>query len=149
MEIKFIPDFILSFFLLIEEKKINLNVLISNIIFFALIIFIQHLTIFLTNFPTFCVFQKIFGMPCPGCGIIRSFIAISRLDLVSALKYNPVGIIIVLFVLIQIIMRFFVIFKEDAFKQISIYSKFMNNVIYFVLIAVWIIKVNLPLIEGG
>lgn len=147
MVVKFIPDFILNFFLLNDEKKINLNVLISNIMLFVLIMFMQHLTILLSNLPVFCVFQKILGIPCPGCGIIRSFIAISKLDLVSALKYNPVGIIIVLFVIIQIIVRFFVIFKEDVFKRINLYSKFTNIIVYSALITVWIIKVNSLLIE--
>lgn len=36
-----------------------------------------------------CIFHEITGFPCPTCGGTRSVIALSRLDLVSSLTYNP------------------------------------------------------------
>jgi len=37
-----------------------------------------------------CVFLKIFGVPCPGCGMTRAFLSLLKLDLYSAVKYNAV-----------------------------------------------------------
>lgn len=38
-----------------------------------------------------CWFKNTTGLPCPGCGLTRSFIAISHGDLPSAWHFNPFG----------------------------------------------------------
>ena len=35
-----------------------------------------------------CVFLKIFGIPCPGCGMTRAFLSLLKPDFYSAAKYN-------------------------------------------------------------
>lgn len=37
-----------------------------------------------------CVFNKITGLYCPGCGITRAIKALIRLDFYQAFRYNPV-----------------------------------------------------------
>lgn len=37
-----------------------------------------------------CIFNKITGFLCPGCGVSRMCISLLRLDFESAFKYNPV-----------------------------------------------------------
>ena len=143
MEIKVIPNFILNIFSLHGDKKNHVNILLSSIVFFLFITFIQHFTNLLTNLPHVCLFQKILGIPCPGCGIVRSFIAIISLDLISAWRYNPVGIFIVLFILIQIPVRLFAILEENIGKKIDNYSRFISNLICIILVSVWMLKVNL------
>ena len=51
-----------------------------------------------------CVFHALTGLYCPGCGISRMFLALLRLDLASAARYNlfvlcllPVGMILFLY----------------------------------------------------
>ena len=36
-----------------------------------------------------CVFRDVLGFPCPGCGMSRAFLALLRLDVVAAFRYNP------------------------------------------------------------
>lgn len=36
-----------------------------------------------------CVFQRITGFYCPGCGISRMLLALSELDFYRAFRYNP------------------------------------------------------------
>lgn len=36
-----------------------------------------------------CLFVGLFGIPCPGCGITRAYIALFRLDFAAAFAYNP------------------------------------------------------------
>lgn len=36
-----------------------------------------------------CVFQRFFGIPCPGCGMTRALLAVLRLDLKAAFFYHP------------------------------------------------------------
>ncbi len=40
-----------------------------------------------------CVFLKIFGIPCPGCGMTRAFLSLLELDFYSAAKYIFLSII--------------------------------------------------------
>ena len=49
-----------------------------------------------------CPIKKILGLACPGCGMTRSLTALMKLDLVSSLKYNLLGIPFVIFLLILI-----------------------------------------------
>lgn len=36
-----------------------------------------------------CIFQMLFDMPCPGCGMTRALLSVLRLDFVSAFNYHP------------------------------------------------------------
>ena len=35
-----------------------------------------------------CVFKLLFGIPCPGCGLFRAGVLLSRLDFVNAIRMN-------------------------------------------------------------
>lgn len=36
-----------------------------------------------------CLFRNITGIPCPGCGMSRAWLAALRLDLITAFRYHP------------------------------------------------------------
>ncbi|MGE0432531.1 MAG: DUF2752 domain-containing protein [Planctomycetota bacterium] len=44
-----------------------------------------------SGFAVRCVFHDATGMPCPTCGSTRALLALWRGDLLTALRYNPVG----------------------------------------------------------
>jgi hypothetical protein len=41
-----------------------------------------------------CWFKVTSGLPCPGCGLTRSLTNVSHLELGTALRYHPFGIVI-------------------------------------------------------
>jgi hypothetical protein len=41
--------------------------------------------------PVVCPFRLITGLPCPGCGLTRSWVFIAHGDLGAALRANPFG----------------------------------------------------------
>ena len=41
----------------------------------------------------FCFFRMITGLPCPGCGLTRSIIALSHAQWLQAWRYHPFGFV--------------------------------------------------------
>lgn len=41
-----------------------------------------------------CIFKRCTGLPCPGCGMTRSFFAVAHGDLAAAWSHNPFGILV-------------------------------------------------------
>ncbi|MDX1948323.1 MAG: DUF2752 domain-containing protein [Pirellulaceae bacterium] len=41
--------------------------------------------------PELCVFRRLTGYGCPGCGMTRCFISLAHFDLRAAWAYNPAG----------------------------------------------------------
>jgi hypothetical protein len=57
-----------------------------------------------TNFalPPLCASRAIFGLQCPGCGLTRSFVALAHGDVAESLRFNRVGWLLALAVVVQI-----------------------------------------------
>lgn len=75
-----------------EEK----NRLKKIIVILSVFLFVGGtLAIFLSATGTYlpCLFRKATGYLCPGCGATRMFLAVFRLDFVSAFKYNALLLI--------------------------------------------------------
>jgi hypothetical protein len=43
------------------------------------------------HLPVLCPFRALTGLPCPSCGLTRSFIALGHLQLGESLAYHPLG----------------------------------------------------------
>lgn len=52
--------------------------------------------------PELCVAKRIFRVPCPGCGLTRSFISISHGQFARAWNFNPVSFLLHPFIFAQI-----------------------------------------------
>lgn len=55
--------------------------------------------------PPLCPSAAIFSVKCPGCGMTRAFVQMSRLRVGAAWAFNPAGPLLYLFVLGQIPFR--------------------------------------------
>lgn len=45
----------------------------------------------LDRLPSLCLVRGVTGLPCPGCGLTRSFVAIAHLDPGAAFDHHPFG----------------------------------------------------------
>ena len=61
---------------------------------------LNHLTIVNSSEIGFCILKRTTTFPCPSCGSTRSVISLIKGDIIQSLKWNPIGIIIVLFLVI-------------------------------------------------
>jgi hypothetical protein len=55
-----------------------------------------------------CLFRLLTGIPCPGCGMTRSLMALWRGDLLTSFRYHPLGpplFLACLFLLMALLLR--------------------------------------------
>ncbi len=78
-----------------------------------------------TASPFFCPLRVLTGIPCPGCGLTRSFIAITQGDLIGALNYHLFGPF--LFLGLSITCGHLGLELVRGKKVKSIYAKFLVN----------------------
>ena len=50
-----------------------------------------------------CIWRSITGYPCPGCGLTRSLASMSHFDIVSAVRFNPSGLLIVIAAFVAVV----------------------------------------------
>jgi len=67
--------------------------------------------IFGVPLPELCMFKRMTGMGCPGCGMTRCFISLAHGDLRSAWRYNPAGPLLFAILAFQIPFRLVQLFR--------------------------------------
>jgi hypothetical protein len=53
--------------------------------------------------PSVCAFRNATGLPCPGCGLTRSWVELARGDLAASVARNRMGWLLMLWVAAQLI----------------------------------------------
>lgn len=82
------------------QQKIN-NIILKRFMTILCIVFLLFILYwFHINIP--CIFHKITGFYCPGCGITRSLYHLVTLNIYQSFRYNPL-----LFVLYPILIPYF------------------------------------------
>lgn len=86
-----------------------------------------------------CIFHKITGLYCPGCGITRMIISIMNLNFYQAFRYNPLIFILLPFFIIYYILNYIYWLKNKKF--------IINNKIWYtllIIILIYTILRNIP-----
>lgn len=134
MEIDFCPRWILTRLRVPERSQGHFAILISTLAVLTLVPLIPHV-------PHFCLMKKLFGIPCPGCGISHSVMAVFRMDFVTAWFANPAGIGIALLFCFQIVARPIAIALPQAGGVVSSISRYGSNFSVVLLFLVWTYRV--------
>jgi hypothetical protein len=90
------------------------------------------LTFFNVGIP--CLFHKITGLLCPGCGITRMILAILHLDFKSAFQYNSV-----IFVFSPVIIYFIIRLYISWLKSESYKLSLLENIVVYIMLIVLLI----------
>lgn len=98
---------------------------------------ISYYLIKIRNITIPCFFKYITNIPCPGCGLTRSILSILNLDIVSAIKYNILGIpLFITIILLNIYLIKDIIYNKKS--TITLINKILNN--YKIIILLLIIS---------
>jgi Protein of unknown function (DUF2752) len=99
--------------------------------------------------PETCMFRRTFGIPCPGCGLTRSFVAMAHGRFLSALRFNTMGPIIFVFCVLQIPYRIAAYTDLSQFRTLRLSLERRSDLILWIitggLMISWAVKV---LLEG-
>lgn len=97
-----------------------------------------------SHIPVVCIFKKITNIPCVGCGSTRALICLSKGEILNALYYNPLTIILVIVFLV-----FMAIAVKDVVCKTSTVDKILHKklskgeyiIIILVFIANWVFNI--------
>jgi hypothetical protein len=146
MDLSFLPKAVVRRIGDDDAAQINWNVFLSNLIVICFGSVVLWLGVgFLDSVPHFCLIKETIGIPCPGCGIIRSIFELASFNLAGSFQYNPVGLIIVLSVISQTFSRLLLIAGFLSQNFINRQTRIVNYLIVTLLITNWIINLILTL----
>ena len=95
--------------------------------------------------PGMCLSQALLGIPCPGCGLTRSFVAFSLGDIQSAFHFNAMGPVLYIICLMQIPYRVAEYFRVGQSSAWWARAKARFDLVtWFVLaglVAQWVVRI--------
>lgn len=109
---------------------------LTKIIFRTIIFIIISIGYYFLNlkfsFSIPCIFHKLTGFYCPGCGITRMIFAMLRFDFYQAFRFNP--FIFLLLIVYSVYLFIYIIVKVKLKKELII-----PRYLYYVLLVITII----------
>ena len=126
---------------MLQGLKDKRRIILNLIILIAVFLFPFYYQI-LYAIPHFCLFQQLLSINCPGCGMLRSFHALASLDITSAIKYNPLSIVIILFIMGEIVIRVASLNKLIEPAKTFLYSYNSNKIFTCLLLMNWLLVIN-------
>ena len=134
MEIDFCPRWVLARLGIPARCQHHVALLVSALLVLALLPLAGYV-------PHFCVMRKVLGIPCPGCGVSHSILAMLRFNPVRAWEANPAGIGVALAFCFQLAARPIAIMVPRTGDLVSQTSRQISNLALGCLLVVWISRV--------
>ncbi len=139
MVISFIPQSIIKRLSSDDRKQIHWNVLLSTCIVLVVMAIVPLK--WLDALPHFCLIQKLGGIPCPACGIIRSVASLFDLHFRESVHFHPVGIALVSSFLLQIPLRMMALHRARLNAWAENLSKWITRFIIASLLVYWLFEI--------
>jgi len=118
-----------------KKRTINVLLLITSL---SLILFASIKFLDLIHFK--CVFRKLFGIYCAGCGTTRMIKSMFFLNFNQAFRYNPFMFILSILSLMYILYMIIIYIKKEEVKIPS----FKLVIVIVVLLFIYMLLRNLP-----
>lgn len=94
--------------------------------------------------PSACIFRSVTGIPCPGCGLLRSMVSGMHGDVAGSLGYHRLGWLTLFYVFLQFLFRSGVLLFPSLGIRFSRLGSCLNRsiVVLAALIGIdWILRV--------
>lgn len=104
------------------------------------VLFVAWLALYLLDIG--CIFRFMTGIPCPGCGMTRAWLAVLRLDFAAAIAYHP------LFWVVPIAFVLAFVREEVASSKLKRGIDIAVTVLCVLVVAVWIVRLVNPADAG-
>ena len=74
--------------------------------------------------PTLCLFKNVTGIPCPSCGVTRSMACLLQGNVLQALYWNPIGILLLAgMVIIPLLLLYDLLKKQNTYLNLYTQSE--------------------------
>ena len=112
-----------------KRKKQTLHSLCAGFVFFlALYIYTRFFTVGL------CLFYRVFGIPCFGCGLSRAFVCIMHFDFAGAVEHHVLALPLFVGMFIYFVICVFdLMLNTDLIQRVD---RFLGRKYMFVLYAI-------------
>jgi hypothetical protein len=134
MEIDICPRWVLAKLRVSEQNRQHVALLISALLTLAFLPLAIHI-------PHFCLMRKVLGIPCPGCGVSHSVVAMFQMNARAAWKANPAGVAVASMFFFQLAARPIAIMTPRTRNFVSQASRYLSNAALGSLLLVWISRV--------
>lgn len=141
MEIAFIPRRLVRRLTADDARGLHLNVLLSSALLLLLFLWLSRHPGVLYHVPHVCLVKRYLGIPCPGCGVTGSVLAFARGDFVKAWYLHPAGVLLGLFLGLQLPLRSLALWRSGAGRVVSTISRALGSGLLACLLLIWIYRV--------
>lgn len=97
----------------------------------AIPLFIGLITPDITAKPTLCPVMRLYGIPCPGCGLTKSVIFLYQGDIAASIGFHAFGIVIVAILFLMLLLAII-----DWIGDHSLFDKFAEFTLLWQIITV-------------
>jgi hypothetical protein len=98
------------------NKIIKYGLIVSGMLLLA---FIPERLVFQDQIPV-CIFRHFTGIKCPFCGMTRACFNIMHLQFLSALRYNPVSMMLPIMLVTEVAYDLFPSTRSGKFRRVVI-----------------------------
>src|SRR5690349_24373678 len=142
MQIALFPEWMLAWVFVSRERVRWLNLLVSGVV----VILITALALDrIESLPHFCLFQKVLGIPCPGCGILHSLNAGFHGEFHRAWLANPAGLVLAFALLFQVCGSGLMLVGLATKRWVIWLESGVVKSLVSVALAVWIYRVSITI----
>jgi len=77
--------------------------------------------------PGICMFRSVTGIPCPGCGLLRSMVSAVHGDVAKSLEYHRLGLVTIVYVIIQFFFHLGILLFPVLMIRFSRIESYLNR----------------------
>jgi hypothetical protein len=148
MVIAFCPGWVLSRFSSDRSVQAQVNVLLSNLTVLAGVLILGIRPELTRGLPHLCLMERLLGLPCPGCGMVRGLEAIVEGDVRLSWHYNAAALPFLILCLSQVPIRVLRLAGRCDPRRLETASRAMEKAVLAMVSSVWVYRL-LQLARGG